>query len=322
VYISQSTTSADHPLFRIIVVIIVSFIARGLSAIRSANICYNAVASGSIITILPGFLVLSASLEIAARSMVSGSTKMVWAGIYSMVLGFCLQSGSNAYLWFDRAHHAYLDSLSEELFPETETMGMFETYASDWNLPLSGEFSYERHPTISDDARRWIEGCFRPVDAPWYGRPLALQHISWLVLTFAIASALRSGQPWRRWDTLAMVLIAVAAFFANRAADLIVFGRGHVVSFIGAAACGVLGGGWARLRRSAHVAPFVAMAPGVLFLLPSGLAISGGITGAPDVITVGVSLVMVSIGISCGLLFSQSIYILLSPRRRTAALSF
>lgn len=47
--------------FRITVAILVSFVARGLSAIRSQIFCYTAISSAGIIGILPGYLICETS---------------------------------------------------------------------------------------------------------------------------------------------------------------------------------------------------------------------------------------------------------------------
>jgi uncharacterized membrane protein YjjP (DUF1212 family) len=305
------------------IMVVSSFIARGLSAIPSANICYNAVASGGIITILPGLLVLSASLEVASGSMISGSMKIVWAFTFSLVIGFCLQGGSSIYLWFDPKHKDYIHSIAASVVPEAEIMGMYKVIGTNWILPAEGEFNFMPESTAGEEVDLWIGGCYRPTGLPWYNQPLSKPHLAWLVPTFALVLTLSAGQPWRRVDTLGMIGIAIAASTVNWFSDEFIFGRGHVFAFMSAALCGVLGFAWARVRRRAHVAPFVAMAPGILFLLPSGLAIAGGISQEPDVVSIGKAMVYVSSGITCGLLLAQALVQALSSRaKRTAQLSF
>jgi uncharacterized membrane protein YjjB (DUF3815 family) len=250
--------------------------------------------------------------------MVSGSVKMTWAIMFCVLLGFALKAGSTVYFWIDPLQEAYVDSLSEEIAPKAELMGIYRIIATNWNVPFQGEFSFMPRQTSTASPGVWIDGCLRLDNAPWYTQPLTIAHLYWLVPTFAFVNALSLGQPWRRWDTLAMVLIACASYAANRWADAHVFQRGHVVSMIGATVCGVLGCMYARLRKANHVAPFVIMAPGVLFLLPSGLAISGGLTAEPDVVSLGNSTVLVSIGIAVGLLTAQAIVYLGQGKRRSA----
>lgn len=52
----RTRTAADHR-YRITVTIIISFLARGLSSIRSQIFCYTAISSAGIVGILPGYLI-------------------------------------------------------------------------------------------------------------------------------------------------------------------------------------------------------------------------------------------------------------------------
>ncbi|KDQ64647.1 hypothetical protein JAAARDRAFT_117808 [Jaapia argillacea MUCL 33604] len=73
-------------IFEITIAIAMSFTARGLSSIRSQVFCYTAISSAGIVGILPGYLILSSSLELASKNIVCGSVKMVYALIYTLSL--------------------------------------------------------------------------------------------------------------------------------------------------------------------------------------------------------------------------------------------
>ncbi|KAF2732507.1 DUF1212-domain-containing protein, partial [Polyplosphaeria fusca] len=84
-------------VFEISAAVITSFIARGLGSIRHDGkeiFCFSAMAQSSIALILPGFTVLSASLELQSRHIVAGSVRMVYAIIYSLFLGFGITIGT------------------------------------------------------------------------------------------------------------------------------------------------------------------------------------------------------------------------------------
>ncbi|KAF1998524.1 DUF1212-domain-containing protein [Amniculicola lignicola CBS 123094] len=84
-------------VFEISAAVITSFIARGLGSIRHNDeyiFCFSAMAQSSIALILPGFTVLSASLELQSRHIVAGSVRMVYAIIYSFFLGFGITIGT------------------------------------------------------------------------------------------------------------------------------------------------------------------------------------------------------------------------------------
>ncbi|KAF1953029.1 DUF1212-domain-containing protein [Byssothecium circinans] len=85
-------------VFEIGAAVITSFVARGLGSIPGPDgkplFCFSAMAQSSIALILPGFTVLSASLELQSKHIVAGSVRMVYAIIYSLFLGFGITIGT------------------------------------------------------------------------------------------------------------------------------------------------------------------------------------------------------------------------------------
>ncbi|KAG7092611.1 hypothetical protein E1B28_008954 [Marasmius oreades] len=82
-------------VFEITITTLFSFISAALAS--TSKICYSAVASSSIVLILPGFIVLSGALEVLSRNIVSGSVRMCYAVVYCLFLGFGLAMGAEAY---------------------------------------------------------------------------------------------------------------------------------------------------------------------------------------------------------------------------------
>ncbi|KAJ7127890.1 hypothetical protein C8R44DRAFT_830322 [Mycena epipterygia] len=82
-------------VFEITIATLFSFISAALAS--TGVFCYSAVASSSVVLILPGFIVLCGSLEIMSRNIVSGSVRMCYAVVYSLFLGFGLAMGAEAY---------------------------------------------------------------------------------------------------------------------------------------------------------------------------------------------------------------------------------
>ncbi|KAJ7607787.1 hypothetical protein DFH06DRAFT_1018404 [Mycena polygramma] len=82
-------------VFEITVATLFSFLSAALAS--TGVFCYSAVASSSVVLILPGFIVLCGSLEIMSRNIVSGSVRMCYAVVYSLFLGFGLAIGAEAY---------------------------------------------------------------------------------------------------------------------------------------------------------------------------------------------------------------------------------
>ncbi|KAK5694813.1 hypothetical protein LTR97_009404 [Elasticomyces elasticus] len=93
-------------VFEIAATVITSFLARAFGSIKYANgeriFCFSALAQSSIALILPGYIVLCASLELQSRSIVAGSIRMVYAIIYSLFLGFGITIGTAIYGIMDK----------------------------------------------------------------------------------------------------------------------------------------------------------------------------------------------------------------------------
>ncbi|KAK3686873.1 hypothetical protein LTR37_019388 [Vermiconidia calcicola] len=87
-------------VFEISAAVITSFLARAFGSIPYKDgrlFCFSALAQSSIALILPGYIVLCASLELQSRSIVAGSVRMVYAVIYSLFLGFGITIGTAIY---------------------------------------------------------------------------------------------------------------------------------------------------------------------------------------------------------------------------------
>ena len=100
-----STTSELYSnVFEIVFATLNSFIAMGLHHIGQIHVgdkvqygryfCYQSVVAGSIVLILPGFIVLTAALELQSKNLVSGSVRLVYAIIYSVLLGLGIMIGA------------------------------------------------------------------------------------------------------------------------------------------------------------------------------------------------------------------------------------
>ncbi|ETS61477.1 hypothetical protein PaG_04515 [Moesziomyces aphidis] len=85
------TTELYSNVFEIVFATLNSFVAAAVQS--SGYFCYAAVVSGSIVLILPGFIVLSGSLELQSKNLIAGSVRLVYAIIYSLFLGFGISIG-------------------------------------------------------------------------------------------------------------------------------------------------------------------------------------------------------------------------------------
>ncbi|KAI1525039.1 hypothetical protein PtrEW4_010834, partial [Pyrenophora tritici-repentis] len=85
-------------VFEITATILMSFLARAFGSINNGELfCFSAIAQSAIALILPGWLVLSAALELQSRAIVPGSIRLVFAIIYSLFLGYGITVGTAIY---------------------------------------------------------------------------------------------------------------------------------------------------------------------------------------------------------------------------------
>ncbi|KAM0562903.1 hypothetical protein ACHAPJ_001743 [Fusarium lateritium] len=91
-------------VFEVSSTIIVSFLARTFGSIEKGGeeiFCFGALAQGGIVMLLPGYMVLCSALELQSRAIVPGSIRIVYAIIYSLLLGFGIMVGATLYGLFD-----------------------------------------------------------------------------------------------------------------------------------------------------------------------------------------------------------------------------
>ncbi|ORY88404.1 hypothetical protein BCR35DRAFT_263408, partial [Leucosporidium creatinivorum] len=82
-------------LFEIVIACLNAVLAAALA--KTKHFCFASVASGSVVLILPGYIVLCGALELANRSIIAGSVRLVYSVLYALFLGFGLSAGSEVY---------------------------------------------------------------------------------------------------------------------------------------------------------------------------------------------------------------------------------
>ncbi|ODV79471.1 pheromone-regulated membrane [Suhomyces tanzawaensis NRRL Y-17324] len=102
-FIVSSISNLYSSVFEVTASIVVAFIARAIGSIHHGSIfCFSAIAQGSLALILPGYIILTGSLELQSRNLVAGSVRMFYAIIYSLFLGFGITLGGALYGWVDK----------------------------------------------------------------------------------------------------------------------------------------------------------------------------------------------------------------------------
>lgn len=97
----QIIVASHNPLYtnvlEVTAAVLTSFGARAFASIGGPSqkyFCFAAVAESSIATILPGYMVLCGALELQSKSITAGSTRLFYAVIYSLFLGYGINVGS------------------------------------------------------------------------------------------------------------------------------------------------------------------------------------------------------------------------------------
>ncbi|KAI8089126.1 uncharacterized protein BX664DRAFT_127947 [Halteromyces radiatus] len=91
-----------QPIWEITVCIIIGLVSQGL--IRY-DFCFTPVAFSAFIVVLPGYGMAIAIQELVSRQLVSGVVRMVYAIIYSFLLGYGVSMGSELYQTIDNTDY-------------------------------------------------------------------------------------------------------------------------------------------------------------------------------------------------------------------------
>ncbi|KAG8890577.1 hypothetical protein FRB98_007131 [Tulasnella sp. 332] len=323
-----SKNSLYSNVFEISVAILFSFIARGLASIRSQIFCYSAISSAGVVLVLPGYMILCSALELASKNIVGGSVKLIFAIVYSLFIGFGLTIGSDLYFIIDPAARAAQAAAAASVAKVTVT-GSFVADNTTSTAVFAGSFVFSNNTAQIEAAEPSGGSCFRDPSWPWYLQPFPVWTLAILVPAFSIFSSAGNGQPFRSKQLPVMVIISCASFAANDAASRFIVNRSDVVSAIGAFVVGILGNLYSRITKTGT--SFTSMVTGVLFLVPSGIAATGGLSGSysgtgrdqySDGLLLGLRMVQVSIGITVGLFTSSLVIYSFGRSKRSAIFAF
>jgi len=262
------------------------------------------------------FLLVQGSLELASKNYVTGSTKMVFAIIYSLILGFSLTMGSDLAFLLLPSFRAQRDAMSADLASFVGLVGNFNpTNATSPIGPLNGTFALQQTVLPDQPIAKYhyiMDGCYRDPSWSWILQPVPWECHFLLVPLFVLCLACLSGQGIRGWRIWIMVLIGCCSFAANKVGNIYIYDRGDVVSAIGATVVGILGSIYGHYSKGDALP---SMVPGILVLLPAGLSVVGGLSAnfrnptssAVSWLTTGLGMVQVTIGITVGLFASTAL---------------
>ena len=308
-------------IFEISVAILISFISRGLST--SGVFCYQAIASSGVVLVLPGYVILCGSLELASKNLIAGSVRMVYAIIYSLFLGFGIAIGSDLYFLLDPAAR---QSMYVPLTQATQISGSF-TMTNETMPMWNGTFSFTNATSESQGnaLKTGTINCEREIGDPWWKANISAWFNFLWVPAFSLLLCMHNLQHWKSREIIVMIIIACVGFACNMLANHFIFSRSDVVSTIGSFVIGILGNVYSRVFRGTA---FTAMAVAVLFLVPSGMSAAGGLAMTykgsdgdlySNGLSIGFRMVSVAIGITVGL-FGSGLVVYSFGRKKGAAL--
>ncbi|KAH8117480.1 DUF1212-domain-containing protein [Phellopilus nigrolimitatus] len=314
---------------------LVSFIARGFSTIPSQFWCFSAISSSGVISLLPGYLILSGSLDIAGKNQSLGSPKIVSGIMTSLYLGFGLTLGSDVFLFIDRPARRALRAAASNSTSSTTIQGTYQAlngtsdgFGGTGGSSFTGFFTFVNTSTPAE--QNMVQGCYRNPAWGWYLHPMPFWTLFFLVPLFAICSSMNNQQHWWHRQMTVMVSIACVSFWITRLCNITLGLRNHpdYVSLIGSWLVGMLGNGYSR--RFGGTA-FTAMLTGILLLVPDGLSAAGGLAQSnqgedqdeyTQSLTLARKMISVIIGILSGVYSSAAIIYLFGKKKNAALVTF
>ncbi|KAF8925697.1 hypothetical protein BGZ47_003121 [Haplosporangium gracile] len=100
-WLSEKVPSYAH-ICDITMCVFVAFVAE---ALRQHNVCTSAIKFAGIVIILPGFTITCSILELSSRHIISGSVRLFYAVVFSLLLGYGLTIGASLWSLFDHSTH-------------------------------------------------------------------------------------------------------------------------------------------------------------------------------------------------------------------------
>lgn len=261
--------------------------------------CYQSVIAGSIVLILPGFIVLTGALELQSKSIVAGSVRLVYAIIYSVMLGLGIMIGALPLVQFGN-HTVDSTKCGARTFPQ---------FAHWYNTPPGGI------PLSSPDSvgQRYRSLAWAFLTVPGYATLLSLRNQ---------AKVVRKEFPVMVFIAVCGWVVSNFAVFANVPAAL--QSHTYLFSAMGSFTVGTLANIYGRIFDGRS---FVVAVPGILYQLPSGMTGQATLYSFASLknndssaevsqgFQIGATLLNVSLGIAIGLFASSLLMFMLGGRK-------
>ncbi|KAF9579066.1 hypothetical protein BGW38_004838, partial [Lunasporangiospora selenospora] len=145
VWLSEKLTSYSH-ICEVTMSLVVAFVAE---ALQSQNICKGAVKLAGIVIILPGYTITCAILELSSRHIISGSVRLFYAVIFSLLLGYGLTIGASLWTLFDHSHTSEQEHKFSAECPSAQL-------DPKWNILFVPLFAISLNIWLKAHPRQWL----------------------------------------------------------------------------------------------------------------------------------------------------------------------
>ncbi|KAF9138025.1 hypothetical protein BGX30_009663 [Mortierella sp. GBA39] len=140
-WLSEKVPSYAH-ICEITMSVVVAFVAEALHG----HVCKNSVKWAGIVILLPGYTITCSILELSSRHMISGSVRLFYAIIFSLLLGYGLTIGAALWNLFDHpssSAESVPDVCSDPLDPK-------------WNILFVPIFAFTLNIWLKAHPRQWV----------------------------------------------------------------------------------------------------------------------------------------------------------------------
>ncbi|KAF9107898.1 hypothetical protein BGX29_004258 [Mortierella sp. GBA35] len=144
VWLSEKVPSYAH-ICDITMSVVVAFVAE---ALRHHNVCTSAIKFAGIVIILPGYTITCSILELSSRHIISGSVRLFYAVVFSLLLGYGLTIGASLWSLFDHSQRDDQSKFSAEC-PNAPLNPL-------WNILFVPFFAISLNVWLKAHPRQWF----------------------------------------------------------------------------------------------------------------------------------------------------------------------
>ncbi|KAF9424442.1 hypothetical protein BGZ94_008051 [Podila epigama] len=144
VWLAEKVPSYSH-ICEITMSVVVAFVAE---ALHSQVNCGAAIKLAGIVIILPGYTITCAILELSSRHIISGSVRLFYAVVFSLLLGYGLTIGASLWHLFEPA--------SSSSTPSSGATSCTPTLDPKWNIMFVPLFAISLNIWLKAHPRQWF----------------------------------------------------------------------------------------------------------------------------------------------------------------------